>query len=92
MRLQVPSLGLTVDLLIPPFITYNPSLRGLGCLSRGRMSEYCAAQAMVVGSIHVSLMSGRAVQVPASTELSLKHVRLYAQSALDTGLLRSNLI
>ena len=56
------------------------------------MAEHCAAEAMLMDSIHVSLMSGRAVQVPASMELSLKHVRLQAQSALDTGLLLRNLI
>ena len=45
----------------------------------------CATESMVPGSLHVFLMSGRGVELPASMELSLKHVRLQAQSALHTG-------
>ena len=36
--------------------------------------------------IHVGLMSGRAVRVQATVERPLKHIRLQAQSALQTGL------
>ena len=36
--------------------------------------------------IHVGLMTGRAVRVQATVERPLKHIRLQAQSALQTGL------
>ena len=44
-----------------------------------------ATDAMALDSIYVSLMSGRAVEVPDSMERPAKYVRLQAQNALKSG-------
>ena len=49
------------------------------------MAVDCATDAMACESIQVALISGRAVEVPASIERPLKYIKLEAQRSLQTG-------